>query len=415
VKKFARALIAISLGTIIIGHSIRAKAEDPAGSMFSFNGFGTVGAVHSSEDKADFTATEFEPNGAGYTRSWSASVDSLVGGQVTVTFTPQLSAVLQVIAQQNYDDSYTPYVEWANLKYLVTPDFDVRIGRVVLPTFLVSDSRDVGYSNPWVRPPPEVYELNPLTNLDGADASYRLRLGELTNTVQADYGRELSYKFAGGAKSDATSTWGVFDNAEYASALLHIGYVASVITLNSAAALFDGLRQFGPQGTDLANEYVLANKNSTIFTIAASYDPGTWFAMSEWARSRSDSFIGVSTGWYVSGGYRFGRFTPYLTHAQVTERRVSDPGLSLSGLPANLVSTAAALNVGLNELLATRPVQYTSTIGLRWDFLKNFDLKVQLDRMALGADSSGTLSNVQPGFQFGSVVYLFSAAVDFVF
>jgi len=37
--------------------------------MFSFNGFGTAGIVHSSDDKADFVATDFEPNGAGYTRS----------------------------------------------------------------------------------------------------------------------------------------------------------------------------------------------------------------------------------------------------------------------------------------------------------------------------------------------------------
>jgi hypothetical protein len=400
----------------MIGRSSRAAADDPPESMFSFNGFGTVGAVHSSEDKADFTATEFEPNGAGYTRGWSASVDSLLGGQVTATLTPQLSAVLQLIAQQNFDNSYTPHVEWANLKYLITPDFDVRIGRVVMPTFLVSDSRDVGYGNPWVRPPTEVYELNPLTDLDGADASYRLRLGEVTNTLQADYGRDLAYTFAGGSRFDGKYVWGVFDNAEFGAALVHVGYVAAVISLNLGAALFDGFRQFGPQGNDIADENVLANKTSTLLTIAASYDPGTWFVQSEWGRSRSDSFLGVSTGWYVSGGYRFGRFTPYLTHAQVTQRRDSDPGLSLSGLPASLVPTAVALNAGLNEILSsTRPVQYTSTIGLRWDFYKHFDLKAQFDRMALGADSSGTLTNVQPGFRFGSIVYVFSAAVDFVF
>jgi len=53
-----------------------ARADDAGTSMFSFSGFGTVGVVHSSEDKADFTSSFFRPNGAGYSRSWSADVDS---------------------------------------------------------------------------------------------------------------------------------------------------------------------------------------------------------------------------------------------------------------------------------------------------------------------------------------------------
>ena len=75
---------------------------------------------------------------------------------------------------------------------------------MVLPTFLVSDSRKVGYGNPWVRPPVEVYSLNPITTLDGVDASYRLHLGEVTNTLQADYGRNLSIQFPAAAHLDAS-------------------------------------------------------------------------------------------------------------------------------------------------------------------------------------------------------------------
>src|ERR1700692_321141 len=91
-----------------------ASAEDPGASMFSLSGFGTLGVVHSSEDKADFTSTIFKPNGAGYSHDWSAAVDSLIAAQVTAHFTPQLTAVLQLDAEQNYDNSYRPHVEWAN-------------------------------------------------------------------------------------------------------------------------------------------------------------------------------------------------------------------------------------------------------------------------------------------------------------
>jgi len=383
--------------------------------MFAFNGFGTAGVVHSSEARADFTASDFEPNGAGYSRSWSASVDSLIGGQVSATLGPRLSAVVQLIAQQNHDNTYWPHVEWANIKYLLTPDLSVRVGRIVMPTFLDSDSREVGYGNPWVRPPTEVYSANPITSVDGLDASYRLHLGGVTNTLQANYGRNLSFEFAAGSKFDARYVWGIFDRAEYGPTLVRVGYLSSDITLNSAAALFDGFRQFGPQGAAIADMYEIVGKSSSILTLAASYDPGQWFVMGEWATSRSESFLGTSTGWYVSGGHRAGAFTPYLTYAQITQRRNFSPGLSIAGLPAYLAPVAVALNTGLNDALNSRPDQYTLSIGMRWDFMKNLDLKLQFDRIDLGAGSAGTLVNPQPGFQPGSTVFLFSSVVDFVF
>lgn len=414
--RIAICLFGASLVATTLRHPAQADVPGPDPSMFTFNGFGTAGVVHSSESKADFVATDFQPNGAGYSRSWSASVDSLIGGQVTATFTPRLSAVLQLIAQQNYDNSYRPHVEWANLKYLFTPDFSIRVGRIVMPTFLESDSRAVGYSNPWVRPPNEVYSANPITHMDGLDASYRVHLGGVTNTLQASYGRNLSYNFANGSKFDAKYVWGAFDDAEYGAALVRVGYLSSNVTLTTPAdALIDAFRQFGPQGAAIANQYDLIHKSSSILTIAASYDPGRWFALGEWVGSRSDSLLGTSTGWYVSGGRRVGAFTPYLTYAQITQRSNSSPGLRVAELPAYLAPVATALNAALNQALNSRPDQYTWSIGARWDFFKNFDLKLQLDRINFGAGSAGTLINPQPGFQPGSTIYLFSSVVDFVF
>src|SRR5580692_8197748 len=109
-----------------------ADAEVPGASMFSFSGFGTLGVVHSSDHDADFTSTIFKPNGAGYSHDWSPDVDSLVGAQVIANFAPHLSAMLQVISQQTYDGTYTPHVEWANIKYELTPEASIRVGRTEL-------------------------------------------------------------------------------------------------------------------------------------------------------------------------------------------------------------------------------------------------------------------------------------------
>ena len=71
------------------------------------------GEVHSSEDRADFTTCVFKPNGAGCSGAWSAAVDSLIAAQVTADFTRKLSGVLQVLSEQNPDNSYWPHIRWA--------------------------------------------------------------------------------------------------------------------------------------------------------------------------------------------------------------------------------------------------------------------------------------------------------------
>src|ERR1700729_352835 len=142
-------------------------ADDPASSMFSIGGVETFGVGASDQNKKDYTAAPDEATGAGHTHSWSAAVDSLFGVQVSARLTPKLSAVVQVISQQNYDDTFRPHVEWANLKYQITPDFNVRIGRTALGVFLVTDSLNVGFAIPWVRPPIEIYNLVSITSNDG--------------------------------------------------------------------------------------------------------------------------------------------------------------------------------------------------------------------------------------------------------
>jgi hypothetical protein len=391
------------------------QAAELGSDMFSFDAFGTLGVVHSSEDEADYTSTAFKPNGAGHTHVWSADVDSDVGAQLTATFSPQWSAVAQVVSQQSYDNSYRPDIAWADVKYQITPDFNARLGRILLPNFLDSDFRNVGYAKPWVRSPVELYGTEPLTYDDGIDLSYRLHLGAVTSTVVGNYGLNYSINFPGGESANARTPWGIFDRTEYGSWLLNLSYVGARLSFEPPILLFDALRQFGPQGVALANKYDFVNKRGDIVSFGASYDPGKWFAMAEWSQVNTRSFVGLSTAWYVSAGYRLAKFTPYLTYAAVKQARTSDPGLSVAALPAFLAGPATALNTGLNDILASRPVQRTLSAGVRWDFAKNLDLKLQCDHTRLGPGSPGILINTQPDFRPGGTVNVFSAAVDFVF
>ncbi|HEY7865590.1 MAG TPA: porin [Psychromonas sp.] len=406
IKSISNKLTQITLLATAL-YAAGASADDFEAPIFSFSGFGTLGVVHSSEDQADFSSSIFKPNGAGYSHAWSFDVDSLIGGQVTANLSPKLSAVLQVIAEQNYDNSYRPHVEWANIKYQFTPDFSVRIGRIVMPSFMTSGYRKVGYAMPWVRPPLEVYGLVPISNNDGLDASYRLYSGEATNTIQAIYGK-VDMTYDDGNKAEARQQWGIFNTTEYGPLTLRIGYHQTHLNIKAFHPFFNAFRQFGPEGIAIAEKYDCNGKLIPFATIGASYDPGQWFVMGEWARSVSHCAIGDSTAWYASGGYRLGDFTPYLTYSRSeADSNTSDPGLA--------VPAAAGLNAGLNSILGSIPVQQTVSLGVRWDFMRNTTLKLQYDHTDIGAGSPGVLSNIQPGFKPGGRVDLISAAMEFVF
>jgi opacity protein-like surface antigen len=407
-------LSAAVLLAILSGPASFAAADDPAASLFSFGAFGTLGMVHSSEHQADFTSTIFKPNGAGYTHSWSSDVDSRIGAQITANPTAQLSAVVQVIAEQNFDNTYKPHIEWANIKYQVTPDFSLRIGRTVFSSFLFADSRKDGYAIPWVRPPVDLYSLVPISSSDGVDTSYQWHFADAVNTVLATYGN-TNLRYPAGGNGDARRQWAITDTVEYGPATVYLTYHEAHLTITQLNTFFDVLRNFGPQGLALANEYDEDNKRLQFFGLGGIYDPSKWFMMGEWGTTNLHSVLGESTAWYVSSGYRLAKITPYFTYGAVkANSNTSDPGLNVSDLPPFLAGPATGLNADLNAILGSIAIQHTMSAGVRWDFMQDVDLKVQCDHTRIGKGSAGTLSQVQPNFRTGGTLNLVTVTIDFV-
>ena len=400
-----------------LSSSLAAAQSWPA---LSFSGYGTAGAALSNEERGDYLVDAFKPNGPGHTDKVSVKVDSRLGGQATAELAPRLSAVVQVLMQQNYDDSWRPRVEWANLKFQATDELALRAGRVVLPVFMVTDSRRVGYANPWVRPPVELYSLVPVTSSDGADAIWRAPLGSLANSLQLTVGRSDSrYPNASGfdaGTAEARRIVAVNDTIESGAFTGRITYGEARLTVAAYRPLFDAFAQFGPAGAEIAQRYSVDDRRVTFSGVAASYDPGAWFLMAEWARFDTRSVIGRKSAGYASAGVRLGKVTPYATYARLkAESPRSDPGVPLAGLPPALAGLGGALNAALNRQLAALPEQSTVSLGARWDVVRNAALKVQWDHVRLGSGSYGTFGNIQPGFPLGGAVNVYSAVVDFVF
>ncbi|WP_426112502.1 hypothetical protein [Massilia sp. PWRC2] len=362
---------AVLVGMAVLA-SAGAHAQDVS-QMFNVSGFGTVGMVHNSVNTGDYVADVFQPNGAGYTNRSSFTVDSKLAMQVDAKITDQWSAVLQVVSRERVNSGYLPRVEWANIKYAITPELSVRVGRVAMATFMNSETRLVGYANPWVRPPIETYSLRSTTNSDGIDGAYRHTFGPVTNTTQVWYGKmEVASVSSTGAVSNgvrAEKIKGIADSAEMGALTLRAALTKIDFRLNGAAGTFI---------------YSPAN----VYNLGATYDPGNWFVLGELTKSDFGTVQRAQKAGYVTGGYRFNKFTPYITYSKVD----IDDG---------------QINLALRA-------QHTVSGGLRWDFRKNFALKVQLDKVQLEPGSNGFFTNSKPGMA-GSSAKILSGTIDFVF
>lgn len=408
-----------------------ACAADGDASIWSFRGFGTISAVHSSEHEADFTGNIFQVDGAGRTRATSLSPDSKLGAQLTATFTPQLTGVVQVLSQYQYDKSYTPQIEWANLKYDFSPAFRARIGRIGLPAFLVSETRYVGFANTWARPPQEIYSIAPITSSDGVDATYLANFGNAVNTLQAFYGNSTPKLSTGEGR--ARPTWGLNNSLEMGSTTLRAGVVATNLTLDVAAlqGLIGGLKAYGnaaagvplpaaqtaaAQAYAMNEKYSLENMRLKFYSLGVSHDTGDWLFMAEYSHNHGAGLIASSDSWYGTVARRIGNFTPYVTLADTKATLEAEPGISTAGLPGPLVGPAVGLTAGVNGVRRSfASSQSLVSVGMRWDAMKNVALKAQYDHLKMGEGSKGRLVNPSPAYQPGGSVDLVTLGVDFLF
>jgi len=391
-----------------------AFAGEDGARPWTFGGFGTAGMVRSSEHAADFSATPLNPGRAGHSRAWSYDVDSRLGAQLGYS-QDRWSAVVQVVVEHNLKNSYTPVVEWANVKYQVTRDLSLRVGRIALPLFLTADYRKAGYALPWVRPPVELYAALPVSNSDGIDASYRWRAFGMRNETQLLFGR-TSAALSDTMDARANGLAGVSHTSRIGSLRLNATAIRGTLGMQVAPELFMGLRQFGAEGGRLASRYETDGKRATVIGLGFEYDPGQWFVMGEAGRVNARSMLGDKSAGYLSGGYRLGAWTPYGAISRATSNTpTAVNGLPTAGLPPAAAAAASALNAGLNDALSHIPVQDTASAGLRWDFASCAALKLQYDSVKTKAGTSGTLNNVQPDFRSGRRFGVSSVVVDFVF
>jgi predicted porin len=305
-------------------------------------------------------------------------VDSRLGLQGTVKFSPEFTFVAQMLASRLGDKDFDVHAEWLYGQYTPFAGLDIRLGRVVLPTFMISDTRNVGYAQTWFRAPTEVYGPLPLTNLDGIQGQWRVNAGPVTLNTQLSYGNtSVDAKANGlGLTFSTEDMANVNFSAEYGDWLARVGY--TYINAPLTLPVIPGGLSF--------------QLKDNFYSAGLQYDNGSVIVLTEWAKRKEKNFaelgdvpLNEETAWYVAAGYRFGKLTPMLRYSKI---KVDDTA-SLIKLPDNDVIGAS----------------------LRYDVARNVALKLQVDRY----DASNLYGFTAPAATKGTKVNVVSFGADFVF
>jgi hypothetical protein len=376
----------------------------------SISGFGTLGVAKSNTDQAQFARYNQAEGVADKAR---IGLDSNLGLQATYKINDWLSGTAQVLTRKNTSPTFTTDLTWAFLKARINDETSVRVGRVVMPIFLISDYQNVGYANTMMRPPVEMYAQAPIENVDGADVTYQHAFGDFNFTTQAFAGVSRGKLFvptgAGSVATYRAPAAGISFSGEYGPFTVRLGHARADLKINDLApinSLTSTLKAVG--FGKLAGDISLVEGKKIAFTsIGATMDWNNIVVQTEYAQRRAKEavYIPDTNAWYAMAGYRIGKVLPYYSHASY-----SDAGHSVS-LPAAFPKTGV-LALTVNGVLASAE-QTSDLIGVRWDFAKSMALKVQVDRIKPGAKSGALIFAPAAGVK--NNVTVVGAALDFVF
>ncbi|WP_417502189.1 hypothetical protein [Marinobacter sp.] len=257
-----------------------------------FNGFFSTGVARASND-AGYT---------GITEKTNVADLSLLALQGTFDVTEKSQAVLQLVGRGA--DDWEPQVEWAYLSHRPTNNLQLRAGKMRIPFFMYSDSLEVGYAQPWARPPQSVYGPIAITSYVGADASYNFNFDNSSLTANV---------FTGFTDEDGTTGEVLLRNIGGVN-LTWTDYVWTVRAVAATAeASIDATRLKALVPPTITVDSVLADgERGNFYGMGASYDDGSWQIISEVTRVEVDGKFADTDSAYLSIGHRFGSWMPYI-------------------------------------------------------------------------------------------------------
>lgn len=321
-----------------------ALAAGTAQAEISVTGFASVygGKVLSGTGVEDFglgpTFLATYPTVGFYEDAWSFKPDSKYGLQFSSDLGQGLTATAQLVGRGA--DDYNAELEWAYLSYEVNEHWTIQAGKKRLPLYYYSDFFDVGYAYLWVRPPADNYTWQ-IFNYNGVNAQFNYQLGDwavggnLYTGREDDPNNKLLSEFFG--SQPVREIWkdimgGVLTlNRDWLDLRLTYMQYTNERYRNGVRVKWDGKD----------------TRDGTFKGVAANIDYNNWLLLTEFNKLTLNS--SDFDTYMVSTGYRFDKFTPYISYADF---------YSNGGEKHN-----------------------TTSLGFRWDFHSSAAFKLQYDKV----------------------------------
>lgn len=390
--------------------SLQACAGPGTGDL-QLSGFATLGAVWTDISSERFARIGIDRPGP---ENPDSGPDSVLGVQANLRLTERNDLVVQLVSRESPRDAYQPRATLAFLSHALTPELTVRAGRLRIPFFMLSDSIDINYAQPWVRPPVEVYSLNPFADLDGIDALYRVRHQDIDIEIHPYAGRSRIPIYADG-KGRMEELAGINLALARGDLALHFGHARMRLELHWGDPVNSAVTPWllAAGRNDILNEMSGDDSSATFSSAGFQWDNGRWLLIGEYARRESQRYVNSADGWHLTMGRHFGDLTPYLTLARQFER---EPVVG-----ANLVASTGvpALAAGLNAFNQSRnQAQHSISAGVRWDFMDNAAFKAEYSHVRTDEDAWGSFfprGNQAAATMGGQSINLLSLSVDVTF
>ena len=252
-----------------------------------------------------------------------------VGIQIYSALTDKVSVTMALNAEGG-QSGYEVTPEWAYGTYQFNQDWGLRMGRFKGPFYMVSDYRDVGYAYPWVRPPEEVYSTNPIKSINGLDLVFQKSVNDVNYLLEiyggsGDNNTLVNANLAPFFCPTCDPADVEFPFETYNSVGFNASIGTDAITFRAGYYSTKVKAPVPPPFTPIDGD------GGTFAGVGLIVDWRNIVVYSEYVQRDTDNTFELNVAfpdqaaWYVTLGYRFARFLPYVTFAEIDEGKDATP------------------------------------------------------------------------------------------
>ncbi|MDI1259133.1 hypothetical protein [Aquabacterium sp.] len=357
-----------------------AQAQD-----FSYSAFGTIGAAISNQD---YRYQRFIDSDGSLMR------DTVLGAQLDVQFTPELSATVQgkLAPSARNDQDWDLTASWAFASWRPNNDWLLRAGKLRIPLYLSSENLDVGQSYEFARLPTEMYSIAPTTDVTGLYITRNWALGNSDLSLDVYSGQakvwvRLNTRDTGTSfnkydtrVSGSVLTWRAEDTMLRFSAHHAVtrpdGGPLNPVSTQSITTPFGPVYDASGTTPKIRNDIITVGIDQQL--------PGNWRIMFEAERNiQHDTDLGANTaGGYIAVLKSMDKWTPYVSASVL--KTVGAPAraheaLSQSSVPDLVPGVTDVINASQRRFADSIPFydQHSLAIGSSYALTPHSKLKAE--------------------------------------